>query len=613
VSINPNDQRIMEVFSSNKQYYIDFYQRDYQWKTEHVEKLLEDLFYRFSLEYKPTIDITEEALSQFNWYYLNAYVTNDYKGKTFIVDGQQRLTSLTLILIKLYHLAEKFGLSDRKDLTKQLIFGVGVSGHTYWMGHGNRRKVLEDLVKHGKQTVEDFNDDVSFKNLYKNYEAISKQLDTFLSSQHKYEAFLIYFLTRVMLVRIHIEATEDVPMVFEVINDRGEGLKPYEVLKGKLLGQIAKEEIDTYHDIWQEYIHKIQGIDESEVDNFFRFYFRSQYVDSRAEYREFDGDYHKAIYESKWNERIGLKRNTVRTKDFIRRDLVYYAKLYLKILLASKELTPKVSPHLFYNELNDQDRQFLLILSACELDYEFPAEKIALVARLFDKHFTLLQLTGSYDSNRFTESLVKLNKSIRRKSCDEIEKIYNQQIIDDVSDAKGVQVQTPSEWAFFKDSGYANLGVRFLRYYFARIEHFLAEQCSRTPENYYNLVRNTGYVNGYHIEHILANNEENKALFNDDEELFYTERNLLGGLLMLKGRDNQSSGNETYSEKLKTYSGTLIWNQTLRSDFYHSNKDFQDFASRFNLNFKSYDDGFDGTAIVERQKLLFELTKLIWE
>ena len=42
-------------------------------------------------------------------------------------------------------------------------------------------------------------------------------------------------------------------MVFEVINDRGERLKPYEILKGKLLGQINKNELDQgdYTGLWE--------------------------------------------------------------------------------------------------------------------------------------------------------------------------------------------------------------------------------------------------------------------------------------------------------------------------------------------------------------------------
>ena len=44
MSITPERNTIMKVFSSNKQYYLDFYQRHYQWKRVYVEKLLEDIF-----------------------------------------------------------------------------------------------------------------------------------------------------------------------------------------------------------------------------------------------------------------------------------------------------------------------------------------------------------------------------------------------------------------------------------------------------------------------------------------------------------------------------------------------------------------------------------------
>ena len=124
-------------------------------------------------------------------------------------------------------------------------------------------------------------------------------------------------------------------------------------------------------------------------------------------------------------------------------------------------------------------------------------------------------------------------------------------------------------------------------------------------------MRNTGAVYGHHVEHIIANNDENLSLFDNDEELFITERNKLGALLLLKGRDNQSSGNERYVDKLKTYSGTLLWSQTLCPEFYHSNKDFEDFASNYNLNFKPI-EVYDRDAVIGRQKLLYEITKIIW-
>jgi len=587
MDINTKEHNINELFSINRQYFIDFYQRDYQWRKEHIEKLLEDLFYRFDLEYKPSHDATEETINKYDWYYLNAYVTNEYNGNIYIVDGQQRLTSLTLILIKLYHLANQYNLDDLCEFIKEHISGMSLNGRKFWMGHNTRKDVLEDLFKNGEQTRNDLPDnDISIQNLYKNYLIIDSEVNLFLNTEHKFRAFIIYFLQKVMLVRIHIDNTKDVPMVFKVINDRGERLKPYEVLKGKLLGQIPKHEIDKYHSIWQRHIHNIQGIDEKEIDTFFRFYFRSKFVTSHAEYREYDGEYHKTIYEPKWDSQIQLKQNPSVVKDFVSKELNYYGDLYVRILKDSKTEDPKISPHLLYNDLNDQDRQFLLILSACEINAPEELRKIKLIARLFDKHFTLLQLSGSYDSNKFTESLIELNKNIREKECQEIEQIYNNQIVKDISDAKGVQINTAFEWNYFKDASNHNLGIRFIRYYFARIEHFIADNCNKTVENYYNLVRNTGAVYGHHVEHIIADNEENRNLFVNDDELFFSERNKLGALLLLKGRDNQSSGNETY-------------------------KDFDDFRKKYKLDFKPY-KVFDGNAVLERQKLLFELTKLIW-
>ena len=48
-------------------------------------------------------------MAKYPWYYLNTYVTNTIDGKVYIVDGQQRLTTLTLVLIKLYRMASECG------------------------------------------------------------------------------------------------------------------------------------------------------------------------------------------------------------------------------------------------------------------------------------------------------------------------------------------------------------------------------------------------------------------------------------------------------------------------------------------------------------------------
>jgi hypothetical protein len=98
------------------------------------------------------------------------------------------------------------------------------------------------------------------------------------------------------------------------------------------------------------------------------------------------------------------------------------------------------------------------------------------------------------------------------------------------------------------------------------------------------LVTKTSAKIGFHIEHILSWNEKNKTLFNIDEERFEEERNRLGGILLLKGKDSISSNNESYREKLRSYANALYWNETLREDSYKSKLDLEAFRNRFNLD-----------------------------
>ncbi len=127
-------------------------------------------------------------------------------------------------------------------------------------------------------------------------------------------------------------------------------------------------------------------------------------------------------------------------------------------------------------------------------------------------------------------------------------------------------------------------------------------------------IYNISMKKNYHREHILSKNEENKSYFKDEQE-FENERNRIGGLLLLYGRDNESSGNEPYSEKLKTYSNSFIWARTLTENWYHSNKRFEDFNLRFEaktgIKFES-EKKFDKDALERRSKLLFEIVKQIW-
>lgn len=156
------------------------------------------------------------------------------------------------------------------------------------------------------------------------------------------------------------------------------------------------------------------------------------------------------------------------------------------------------------------------------------------------------------------------------------------------------------------------LNTRFRRYLFARIDHFLADGMKQEPKYpLKSLVTLRGAKNGFHVEHILSRNAENLGLFAGDEERFDHERNRLGGILLLKGKDNISSNNETFTQKLKSYANTLLWNETLREDAYKSKLDFLAFKKAHALNFRHLDQ-FGPDELEERHRLLFELIGLVW-
>ena len=612
MDISPDKQNIDSVFSTTT-YLIDFYQRDYRWTDEPVLRLLDDIFFKFQEQYArdSSLDPSKETVTAYYpWYYLNTYVTNVVNGRTYIVDGQQRLTTLSLILIKLRHLAE----SHQSDLQAWLENKI-VSHHgrkrTFWMNHVGHESTQQALLE-GKDAKDiDTSSGTTAANMVANYGIISAFIDKILKEEHIFETFVFYFLHRLVLINLSVEQT-DVSMVFEVINDRGVKLQPYEILKGKLLGQIDKSELDKgeYNELWEKQANTINAFKEDEMNAFFRFYLKAKYADTRNEGTKFDSDYHRAMFAAEMDDKLGLLHNPANVKAFLKGEYTYYSNLFIKL---RKAYNSDQQPFrgVYYNYLLDLDAPFLLATAACCKDDPNEDEKIRVVTREADRYFSLLQLQNAYDSNEFADSLSRIAAIIRETNPETYRDAFDVELTVAIADRRNVTEAEPLSYAAFKQTG-INLNTRFKRYFFARIDEFLAKQMNLNMKHpIANLVTKTGAKTGFHVEHILSWNDENKALFGNDEELFEQERNRLGGILLLKGKDNISSSNEPYSEKLKSYDSTLYWNETLREDTYKSNLDMRDLKANFDLNLNPLNK-FGPDELEARHKLLFQLIGIIW-
>ena len=613
MDISPDKQNIDRVFS-NTTYYIDFYQRDYRWTDEPVLRLLDDIFFKFKEQYARSgeLDASKETItSKYPWYYLNTYVTNIVEGRVYVVDGQQRLTTLSLILIKLRHLAKEHG-SKLAGWIDSKIAGQSGFDQEFWMNHVGHKTTQQALFDGAEPKSIDTTSGITAENMVRNYQTISAKLDRELPDKRCFETFVFYFLHRLVLINLAVEQT-DVSMVFEVINDRGVRLRPFEILKGKLLGQIDKIELDkqNYNGLWEERAAAINAFKEDELDGFFRFYLKAKFAGTRKEGQRFDGDYHRAMFAEDMDAKLGLLHSPTRVKAFLNGDFTYYTDLFVKLWQAYK-WEQKRFRSVYYNALLDLDAPFLLILSACTRNDPGEDEKIRRVAYEVDRYMSLLQLQSAYDSNDFADSLFRISEEIRDQAVDTFRSAFDTQLTSAIAARRNVQEAEPLSYAAFKQTG-INLNTRFKRYFFARVDEFLAENMNLNPKHpIADLVTKTGAKTGFHVEHILSWNDENEALFEGDAERFEQERNRLGGILLLKGKDNISSNNERYRDKLKSYANTLYWNETLRCDSYKSKLDLTALKERYGLELEPL-DRFGPDELEARQRLLFKLVGIIWK
>lgn len=625
MAITPTQVTVGEIF--NKKYMVDFYQREYKWNDREqsykpIKSLLDDIFYRFELCYSSDVDVTEENISKYDWYYLNSFMTNKVGGNTYIVDGQQRLTTLTVLIIKLYRMAKQYGknIGYQENIRKRICDYDDNGDMVFWVGFSDREKALKNIFDHGSEGINHHagNMNIAEKNIYEAYAVIDQYLENKTLSEHKYDAFKFYLLQRIVLIEIDVDDSKDVAMAFEVINDRGIPLKAYEILKGKLLGVISKNEVDSYIHYWEDNINVIADeYSESDIDEFLSDYFRAKYADNQVQYRDLDEKkYHKSIYIEELNDKIGFKhdgnknyKNNVKT--FLKNDLTYFGSIYRDI--CRDYYYDSQNPYILYNGINEQNSQIFLMLSAISFNDEEKEAKYVLVPRLFNRLYTIVCLTDSYKSNSFNADIIEIGYRIRNKSIVEIKMIFEEKLLEIVKREHNRQDLTdPFQYSYFSTRGIDNLGKRFVKYFFAMIEKFIHEETGLSIPTLYEMIQKPSGKNIHHIEHILAQNDTNKALF-DTEEDFYEQRNRLGALVLLRGGDNQSSGNEEYKDKLKTYSGNgSLFAQTLTDAFSHSNVEFIRFCKKYDLNFKKYSQ-YTKESIDDRQQLLYEMAKVIWK
>ena len=601
--IEATDTSINKLLKEQK-FYIDYFQREYRWKEKHIKTLVEDLTNTFLAAY--TEGDKRSAVASYQNYYLGPVVfsQNPEDGKKSIIDGQQRITSITLFLIYLNQL--------QKDKTEQvnvseLIFSEKYGEKSFNMTDEDREECLEALFKEGVYNPSEV-DTETVVNLVARYDNI---VETF--PEHIIENclahFIDWFTENVVIVEIKAYSDDNAYTIFETMNDRGLSLTSTEMLKGYVLSRISnRKQRNEINELWKAEIKKLSDFSKNADQSFFHAWFRAKYAKSirpgkaGAENKDFENIGSRFHNWFKDNHETKLKLyNSDDFYTFFKNEFPFYVKWYINIWNARKEYNPNL-PHVHYvnywGVADSLQEPLLLSTVIYNENHVVIQKKIDTVAK-FIETFTVRR---SVNYKKFGQTAIKYTmfNIIKKIRDNDVTKLHNN-LSEEV-------VEIPQKWDAMPEFRLHGMNRKFIKHLLSRVSAYID-----------NLVGKDSTYKTYHhpdgkqfqIEHIWGDKfEEHQDEFVQIND-FQVWRNSIGALILIPQGTNQSYKDASYEIKLAHYLKENTFAQTLHKEYYLKNPNFLNNTIIKELQFKPH-KSFKKEDILERTRLVQRICEKIW-
>lgn len=246
--ITGKEYPLLKIFSSDFEYYIPAYQRPYAWTTEQTETLFTDLYDFYQ---------TEQADN----YFLGTIVLikDEDRSKAAVIDGQQRLTTLTILFSVLAsNLTGQAQQACYELLQESGNVLAGIPARPRLHLRDRDQKFFEEYIQNVKLEELMKLDLSSMKteaqvHIYENCKCLMEKFaDAFDKDQDKLIQFSIFLLNRCFLVAVSTASQESAFRVFSVMNSRGLDLLPIDIIKSEVIGGIQENERDEYTEKWEK-------------------------------------------------------------------------------------------------------------------------------------------------------------------------------------------------------------------------------------------------------------------------------------------------------------------------------------------------------------------------
>lgn len=584
----------------NTKYSIHYYQREYMWQKKHIEELIDDLTSEFLDSYK--VGDARQAVADYGAYFMGSIVLAGRENA--IIDGQQRFSSLTLLLIYLNNRLKKIG--QTYNMIETMIFSESFGTKSFNINVEERQECMEaifnnkdfDTTGHGE----------SVKNLYGRYIDIESIFPEDITDDMLLH-FCDWLAEKVFFIEIVATTEQDAHKVFVTMNDRGLSLTSTEMLKGYLLSEIKNDITrEKMNGLWKDKVLALKKDDDKGDETFIKAWLRAHYAETIRETKagainkDFDligGSFHKWVRDER--EKVGL--NTSDDFELFIKKFAKFAEVYQRIREA-ETIFSEETKYVYYNAQVYFTLQPQLLLAPICYEDSWPViiEKINLTARFIDI-LIVSRVTNyrSVDYSTIKNYVFNVTKDIRLCDVPTLKRKLQQHY-------ENLEFK-PEET--LPDFGLNTFTKKYIKNILARVTSYIEENTG-VASNYCNYM-NIQTKNPFEIEHIITNHYEWFTSEYADQEDFRRWRNSIGALLLLHKSINASLNDAKYDYKLSKYCSNEgnIYTESLGDLAYQNNPKFKQFIADNHLDFKPYEQ-FGKNEITERVSLLVQLVKLVW-
>lgn len=275
--------KVSQIFSNEKTiiYKIPKYQREYTWGQKEWGLLFNDIIendYGYFLGSIICVDKSESAMGDV---------------ELEVIDGQQRITSLSILLIALYEKLNAFKdildedqVTDLNNVKRELVIrrdGENISRLTPQVQNDNRNDYFSLLSEKGLLTTAEKRNYAGLRRIYKAYYYFSNAIDKFIDeigpSTDEERVSALFELVRrfnsAVLVSIEVETNKDAYMLFESLNNRGVPLSAIDLIKNLLISISDRDnKSEECYNKWKKIITYLSD-DYSVQERFFRQFYNA--------------------------------------------------------------------------------------------------------------------------------------------------------------------------------------------------------------------------------------------------------------------------------------------------------------------------------------------------